>query len=279
MKTCIKCEEEKEVSTEFFNKDKRCKDGFQGTCKVCRKVTSKQWREANPEKTKASSKAYYKENPDKAKAIRKAWYKANTDKAKDISKTWQQTNPEKYNIRSKAWAKANPDKIKAKSKAYHKANLEKVNAISKAYHKANPDKEKAYREANLDKIKAKQKAWKEANIDKVRQATQRRRARKLNLPSTLTLEQWETIVNHFNNRCAYCGEEKSLTQDHFHPLSKGGEYTSSNMICVCQPCNSSKGTKSFSIWYPQQSFYSKTREEFILSHLGYKNNIQQLALM
>lgn len=107
---------------------------------------------------------------------------------------------------------------------------------------------------------------------------QKRRARKLLLPDTLTLKQWKQVKECFNNKCAYCGTELPLTKEHFVPLNKGGEYTINNIIPVCLSCNSSKKDKDFFSWYPVQSFYSKTRERKILKYLGYKNNKQQLKI-
>jgi 5-methylcytosine-specific restriction endonuclease McrA len=85
----------------------------------------------------------------------------------------------------------------------------------------------------------------------------------------------------FDNKCAYCGKEKPLAQDHFVPLSKGGEYTNNNIICSCKSCNSSKSDKDFFEWYPEQLFYSKEREAKILKYLNYdkKTQTQQLALI
>lgn len=173
--------------------------------------------------------------------------------------------------------------IREHQKQYREVNADKINAISKAWREKNIDKNrainKAWQQANPEKVKALSKAWKDANPEKHRQYKQQRRARKRNLPSTLTLEQWETTTQYFNNCCAYCGKASTLTRDHFMPLSKFGSYTQDNIIPSCHPCNSSKGTKSFSIWYPQQAYYSKKREKAIFAYLGYKNNIQQLALM
>jgi 5-methylcytosine-specific restriction endonuclease McrA len=107
---------------------------------------------------------------------------------------------------------------------------------------------------------------------------QKRRAKKLSLPYTLTSKQWQQIKEYFNNKCAYCGKELPLSKEHFIPLSKGGEYTINNIIPVCLSCNSSKQDKDFFKWYPAQSFYSKAREKRILKYLGYKNDKQQLKI-
>jgi HNH endonuclease len=124
--------------------------------------------------------------------------------------------------------------------------------------------------------------WVNENKDKVRETQRKckhtRRAKERSVLATLTMEQWEVCKLKFNNICCYCGEKRKLTQDHFYPLSKGGEYSMKNIIPSCRSCNCSKQDKDFFTWYPQQSFYSKTREQKILRYLGINDNKQQIAL-
>lgn len=119
--------------------------------------------------------------------------------------------------------------------------------------------------------------------------TQKRRTKQKKLPAILTLEQWTSIKEDFNNQCAYCGmtEEEHLKQfgeqlhqEHFIPLSEGGEYTHSNIIPACRSCNSSKNNSNFFDWYPEQEFYDEEREIEILKHLNYlTEDIQQLSIL
>ena len=108
---------------------------------------------------------------------------------------------------------------------------------------------------------------------------QKRRSLKIKLETSFTNNQWEKCKKYFNNKCAYCGKEKELTQDHFVPLSKHGEYTKNNIVPACKSCNSRKHNKNFFEWYPRQEFYTKQRELKILQYLNYdpKTKIQQLA--
>jgi 5-methylcytosine-specific restriction endonuclease McrA len=106
----------------------------------------------------------------------------------------------------------------------------------------------------------------------------RRKEAMLKLPYTLTEEQWEEIKNYFDNRCAYCGKEKPLQQEHFIPVSKGGEYTHNNIIPACGDCNFKKLNHDFFEWYPKQKSYSELRERKILNYLGYTGKTQQLRL-
>lgn len=183
-------------------------------------------------------------------------------------------------------------------KRYFKENRVKVAEIQKKWNDKNKDQiakiDKRYRDKNRDKLKVErkkwieenkeekskyQKKWKMENREKCNIAEQKRRAKKFQLTNTLTLEQWESIKQDFNNKCAYCGETLPLAQEHFVPLSKCGEYTSNNIIPSCQSCNSSKYNEDFFIWYPNYKYYSVKRERFILKYLNYKDETQQLKLI
>lgn len=78
--------------------------------------------------------------------------------------------------------------------------------------------------------------------DKIRAINHRRESRKRAVRATLTLDQWQAILVAYNHHCAYCGKTGKLTQDHIHPVSKGGEYTIHNIVPACLLCNSKKRT-------------------------------------
>lgn len=145
-------------------------------------------------------------------------------------------------------------------------------------------RDKQYREDNPEKIKQYNKQYNKQyhkdNPEKFRLKEQRRMALKQGLPNTFTIKQWKSVKEYFNNKCAYCGEDKPLTQDHHIALSKGGEYTHNNIIPACKSCNSSKRDKDFFKWYPTQKQHNKERESKILTHLGYTTeDTQQLSIL
>lgn len=107
---------------------------------------------------------------------------------------------------------------------------------------------------------------------------QRRIARKRALPATLTKAQWDAVKAVFDGKCCYCGRDGPLHQDHYIPVSKGGEYTHNNIVPACQSCNCSKGNKDAVQWFREQLFYTLKQERMILKYLHYKNNIQQLRI-
>lgn len=182
-----------------------------------------------------------------------------------------------------------------KQKIYRETNKDKLNKINKLYRDSNKDKRKAWYEANKDKIseynqkylktyvKVYAKTYYEANKDKLsicyhhyylnnkeryREACQRRKAKKVMLENSFTLEQWGKVKAHFNNTCVYCGKKsKKLEQDHFIPLTKNGPYSVKNIVPACRACNTSKSNHDFSEWYPAYKYYNENREKAILEYL------------
>ena len=110
-----------------------------------------------------------------------------------------------------------------------------------------------------DRILEHNRAWSHANLDKVREwergyrdrargsivlKVERRRARKAGLPATLTAEEWDKTLSIFGSRCAYCGADGPLEQDHFFPVAMGGGYEVGNILPACPHCNKVKWQKS-----------------------------------
>jgi len=161
------------------------------------------------------------------KKYSKQWYKKNIDYVKECNKQWNIDNPQKARERKKHWSELNEKNYPGFLKEYRKR-------------------------------------WGKENKNKVNGYKQKRRTIKKGLLATLTIEEWINIKNHFNNECCYCGKKSQLFQDHFIPLSKGGEYIYNNIIPACGSCNSSKNNKNFLEWYPEYKYYSETRKNKIL---------------
>lgn len=69
----------------------------------------------------------------------------------------------------------------------------------------------------------------------------------------------QSIKEHWNYKCAYCGSDDNLTLDHITPKIKGGTDRITNLICACQKCNYSKGHNYWSEWYKKQEFFTIDR--------------------
>lgn len=167
-------------------------------------------------------------------------------------------------------------------KLYDELNKEAISTRRKLFYINNIDtitqRSKIYRESHKEIVSARDREYYISHKEQSRIRYQRYRATKRNLPHTLTVNQWNMVKSHFDNRCAYCGKKLPLAQDHFVALSKKGEYSHNNIIPSCKHCNSSKSDKSFFKWFPKYEYYSIEREKRILKFLHYKNKVQQLTL-
>jgi len=264
MKKCSKCGVEKEATTEHFTKQTDGKDGLRPNCKSCQALYRKEnkdriceyrkkYYEGNKDHLLEYRKKYYEENREHYLEYRKKYYEGNREYCLEQKKKRYEENREHYLEQSKQYKRENKERIAERKKQYEQDNKEYIAECHKQYCKGNPEK---------------RIIWEQC-----------RRARKRELDSTLTFEQWENIKQDFNHKCAYCGKEDKLAQEHFLPLSKGGEYTHNNIVPACKSCNSSKGNKFFHEWYPKYKHYNKAREKYLLQHLGYNDNKQQLSIL
>lgn len=268
-KHCYKCDKTKDIKE--FDKDKSKKGGLANKCKTCKKEYMVE---------------YYKENKESMIAQQKIngieYRKTHKECLALKQKEYNQNNKVMVALKSKKYRLKNKERIIIRSKKYYQKNRETLLAYCKRYVHANKEivavKAKKYRSLNKESIAIKKSIYAKEHLDEYRARNEKRRSLKENLPCTLTNEQWESIKAHFNNRCCYCNKEKPLTQEHFIPVTKGGEYTINNIIPSCQSCNSSKGNRPFTIWYKAYKSYSKKREKIILKFLGYDDEYQQLQI-
>ena len=159
---------------------------------------------------------------------------------------------EKRRETNRKWAEANPDKVRESARKFRDANPDKHRELNKRWAEANPEKIRAanqrYRENNREKRRETYRKWAAANPDKRLALDRKRRARKAGAEGEFTTDEFAALCELFENRCAYCDTDAKLTADHVVPLSKGGSDHIENILPACQPCNSSKGTKSITTW-------------------------------
>jgi hypothetical protein len=80
------------------------------------------------------------------------------------------------------------------------------------------------------------------------------------ITSSEAKRKWrQSIKEHWDYECAYCGETENLTLDHITPRSKGGSDRVTNVLCACKECNTSKGHQMWSDWYLNQDFFATER--------------------
>jgi len=107
--------------------------------------------------------------------------------------------------------------------------------------------------------------------------TYKKQARKKELIADFNIDQWNSCLEHFNNKCAYCrAEVERLEQEHVIPKSKMGPYTAANILCSCNKCNYKKKSKNLDEWYPIQIFYSEERYKFIKDYLSQFKSLNPL---
>lgn len=244
-KICTVCRRELPATLEYYYSCPVVKCGLTSRCIAC----SKQYTKDHAEQ----SKKWREDNREIIKQKKHDNYMKNIERIKKHHKDYYDKHKKENIERGKLWKKNNPDKVREMSHERY----EKV----KEHHKILT------------------RRWKQEHKEERNVSWQERRAKKLSLEYTLDSKQWEQIKSYFNNKCCYCGKEAKLTQDHFIPLSKDGEYTHNNIVPCCLSCNSSKNEKDFFEWYPIYRHYSKRREQKLLKFLGYKDGIQQIELV
>lgn len=172
--------------------------------------------------TLAQKKEYYARNRDIIRARVKAYTQANPEKVAEAYRQWRLKNPERARELSRAWAIANPGKIRASHARYFAKHPEaKARAVERT------------------------RIWIAANSEKMREyfrsAAASRRALQKQTVCTLTRAAWLEILEVFDHRCAYClRRSDDLQQEHVWPLSRGGDYTSENIVPACPSCNARK---------------------------------------
>jgi hypothetical protein len=256
---CTKCGIEKPETTDYFCRHKCSKNGLLSYCKECQKIENKKYRAVNREERSHYSKEYWKKNRENLLDKKRLNYL---------------TKKEEISIKHRQYRLENYQKIQEGKKMYQQKNRDHITKYRKFHYQQNKGKisnqNKQYYEINKVQVLEVMKGYRQTphGREVLRLNRQRRAALDKELPSTLTLEEWEQCKKYFGNVCAYCGKDpRTLSQDHFIPVVNGGGYEACNIIPACTSCNSKKNTKNFFEWYPRQKFYSKEREILIMEYL------------
>ena len=155
---------------------------------------------------------------------------------------------------NKQYAKDNKEEIARYQKQHYEENKEYYSEYKKQYYEENKEYYSEYK---------KQYYQSEQGRKNIIKSKQNRRARINSLPNTLTTEQYNENLDHFDYKCAYC--ECKLTPDnhhmeHVYPISRGVYGTTKeNCIPSCDSCNSSKHAKTLAEWYVWTDDYTFER--------------------
>lgn len=201
------------------------KSGYKSYCKQC----MHEQYEADKERILKQHKEYYEENKEQYLQTCKEYREAHKEEKKEYFRDYYKKHSEELRVKSSLRYKNETPEQLAKRKAY-------------AHSKSGTEEYRAYKRMKFH--------YRKAMIQK--------------LPNDFTNEQWEEVKARFGYRCAYCGEEKPLTQDHIIPVIKGGGYTKTNIVPCCGSCNSSKQDKDFEKWYKTTPFFDKGRLSNVL---------------
>jgi len=205
-------------------------------CDGCRKI-----------KNAAYKRKWYNENLEKGRSYFKKWSKKNREKYLKGRRKKYAENPEKYIKATVEWGKNNPEKKREKDKRWRLKNPEKNKEMKRQYSLRNRKTIQEYRKRNKEHIKEIKKAWVEKNRQHVRRKNLHRQAIRKNAVGSHTTEEFLMLCEKYQWVCVYCGcdlDEKSVTEDHMIPLSKGGSDNISNIAPSCSFCNGSKNNKT-----------------------------------
>lgn len=186
------------------------------------------------------------------------YYKDKTKKdglstcCKDCRKQWKRDNKEKIASYNREYGQEHKEEAKIRKRKNRNNRVEHYRQLHRNWVARNPEKNKENKRKDYEKFK-------NAYIQRARL----RRVLMESLRADLTYEQWVNTLFYFGQKCAYCGKDGEMHQEHIIPVSKSGEYTKDNIIPACPKCNLSKNNKDLEEWYPVQSFYCPDRLQFI----------------
>ena len=214
MVLCPKCGLDKPESS--FYKSSIRKNGLTCHCKDCQI----EYRIAHADRYREQKHKKYLEHREQRIQEAREYRKENKDL---IKQRWD----ERY-LRDK-------DILIQRSQEYYYNNKDKVLKRIREYSEKNRDK-------ILERIKIYQKTPQARAVQA--RSRHRRYSREKESECTLTDQQWQTILQEQNNKCAICGKpfnkSRYPTRDHIVPLSLGGGLTFENVQALCHTCNSSK---------------------------------------
>ena len=266
-KRCSKCGETKPVSE--FGKDKSRKDGFRSQCKKCHRQSCstpeylerhrnyERQRRALPEvleRRRESNNRYYHQHKDIPEIHKRKLEYNRQYRARPEVHEHRREYSYQYNARLD---------VRKHRREYHQRyyNTPEIHEQRLAYN----------REHNRQYYKTPEYR----TYSRARAHT--RAAHKLNLPSTLTNEQWQHALNYFKGCCAVCGRPLRdlfgthfAAQDHWIPESSPNcpGYIATNIVPLCHGldgCNNKKYNTMPDVWLERE--YGKRKAKQIIARI------------
>lgn len=237
---CTKCGRLLIVCPNNFVKKKGGKYGYASQCKICSNKQKTKYREENREKIRKRDKELYWKNHEKRLNAKKEDY---------------EKHKESRLISCKKYYENNKEKILDKQKDYYKKTYEERKDELKI-------RQKIYRENNKEKEQMRHKKYKLNNPQKVFNWHNKRRLNKENRGSGISKQQWKEMMEYFDWKCAYSGEQlndNNRTIDHIVSLNKNGENEIWNCVPMAKKYNCSKRDSDFLEWYKSQDFFDEEK--------------------
>lgn len=239
-KRCSKCGEWKHLEEFYIDTSK--KEGVSSYCKKCHGE---------------SDKKRYAEKRDMILVKIHNYYILHSEKIKRWNRDYRLKNIERYKENDRKYAESHKNEKSAYNKAYRVLRREELIAYGREYRKTHEKEMKKwhvqYYIDNKEAIKLYKKQYyaspKGKHVDMLH--SHRRRFASLFLKNTLTLKQWEKILEMQRYICPDCKREfyKKLppTRDHIIPLTRRKRLnpwcpglTFGNTQALCRSCNSKK---------------------------------------
>lgn len=220
-KCCVKCGEAKTLDS--YSRKKDGLGGKRTLCNTCEKERAKNYREENVDKELERKRKYREENRDIILEKQRKWCKEHPEQKAEYDRKYREENREKRAEANRKWYKGNRVYKIGYNRKWIEENPEIHAAMLRKWRKDNP-------------IKAKILA-------------NRRRARKASLPDNFTVDQVESVLEHFKGGCVLTGSA-DIHWDHAIPLATGmGGTTVGNMIPLRSDLNISKNDSNLFEWF------------------------------
>ncbi|MEO8611219.1 MAG: HNH endonuclease signature motif containing protein [Chloroflexota bacterium] len=233
LKSCSKCGTTYPATIEYFTPTKGGRYGLTSQCKLCRSQNTQKWRDENPDKVAEQNYNYYWEHRDYLLEKNREWHQNNKECRRASHRAWYVKNAAHSRKKRKYWYAENTDRAKEYDRQRYIIHGASIREYSRQWRLNNPEK------------------------STVRE--QRRRAREMELPATLTRAEWRKAVDYWHGKCAYCGDafgndKKKKTLDHYIPVSHPNcpGTVAKNCVPVCLSCNTAKGKKDAMDWFSWQ---------------------------
>lgn len=288
LKKCTTCGEEKPLTSEYFRWRTDWKPGWRLNCRACVGRRERERHAGMREQRRASSKQYYAQHADviQAREMERYWARKAGTFAPTVPPIVTATVEDTLQAFART-ERALSRKAEGRPalKKCSKCGIEKPWTSEYFHQRTSRKRGLAYRckdcqLAYMDAIppEKRREAARETyakHSGKKRSITQRRRARKRQLPDTWTSEHWQRCLQYWAYSCAVCGREEGfewvLSMDHFIPLSSPEcpGTIPGNIIPLCYGkggCNNSKHTHPITVWLRRK--YSTRKANEILRRIA-----------